>query len=238
LSGANDGKNVNLRNLKAYLDVRNVDTEPSIIGKKLIKWWPNNRRSYPWREQSDPYKILIAEIMLQRTKADQVLLVYQAFLQKFPTIFDLARGSKKEITVFFKKLGLLWRASVIKEMACYVVEKYNGIFPKEKKNLLDIPAVGDYMASAMLSFAYGEPDVVVDSNVCRIVLRVYGLDVKGEARKNKIVREIANKMLPSNIESRSFNFALIDFAALVCKPAEPLCQKCPINELCIYYLRT
>jgi len=212
-----------------------VNFQLSVIGNKLIEWWFKNGRSYPWRETSNPYRIVIAEVMLQRTKADQVLPVYLDFLRKFPTIFDLAKASENEIKPFFRRLGLLWRAVLVKKMADFVVGKHNGIFPRNKEDLLKIPAVGEYISNALLSFAYHQPVVIVDSNVCRIVVRIHGLKIRGEPRRNKVVHELARKMLPSKDKSRSLNLALIDFATLVCKPKKPLCTKCPINSNCDYY---
>lgn len=212
-----------------------MNCEPTNVGKKLIEWWSRNGRSYPWREASDPYRIVIAEIMLQRTRADQVHPVYLDFLEKFPTIFDLSRGSEDEIASFFKKLGLLWRAVVVKKMADFVVERYDGILPTNRKDLLKVPAIGEYISDAILSFAYGQPAVIVDSNVCRIVMRVHGLKIRGEARRNKTIRELANKMLPAKQKSRFLNLAFIDLAALICKPTKPLCTECPINSNCDYH---
>ena len=216
-------------------EVRRVNWQPSVVGKRLIEWWLKNSRSYPWRETSDPYRIVIAEIMLQRTRADQVLPVYLDFVEEFPTIFDLARASENEISSFFKKLGLLWRAAIVKKMADLVVERYDGILPRNKKELLQIPGIGEYISNAILAFAYGQPAIVVDSNVCRIVVRLYGLKIPGEARRNRTVRELSSKMLPSKQNSRSLNLALLDFAALVCKPLRPLCLECPIRSGCDYY---
>lgn len=212
-----------------------MNCQSSNIGKKLIKWWFKNSRSYPWRETSDPYRIVIAEIMLQRTRADQVLPVYLEFLEKFPTVFDLAKASENEIGSFFNRLGLLWRAGRAKKMADFVVEKHDGIFPRNRQDLLMIPAIGEYISNAILSFAYDQPAVIVDSNVCRIIMRLYGLEISGEARRNRTIREIADKMLPSGQKSRFLNLALIDFGALICKPAKPHCLKCPINSSCNYY---
>jgi A/G-specific adenine glycosylase len=216
---------------------KNLDAEPSILGARLVQWWLKNRRSYPWRETCDPYKILLAEIMLQRTRAEQVTPVYSEFLEKFPTIFDLAGASEKDIAPFFGRLGLSWRTRTTKKMAEFVIKKYNGLVPQTMEQLLEIPGVGEYISAAVLSFAYEKPAIVVDSNVCRVIMRVYGIRGDGELRKNKKIRDIANKMLPMNEKSKCINLALIDFAALICKPAKPLCPSCPLNFWCEYYHR-
>jgi len=120
-------------------------------------------------------------------------------------------------------------------MAHFVVEKYNGILPRNKKDLLEIPAIGEYISNAILSFAFGQPVVIVDSNVCRIVMRVHGLKIRGEARRNRRLWKLADELLPSGEKSRSLNLALIDFGSLICKPTKPFCTECPINLNCNYY---
>jgi len=202
---------------------------------KIIDWWLRNRRSYPWRKTSDPYKIAIAEIMLQRTRADQVLPIYLSFIKKFPTITDLAKASEVEISYFFRKLGLFWRAGLVKKMANFVVKEYRGTFPKDLKSLIKIPAIGEYISRAILSFAYGKRVVVIDSNICRIVKRIFGIEVSGEARRNRDIQRLAEKLLPSEIESKFINWALIDFSALICKPSRPSCEICPIRNCCNYF---
>ena len=173
--------------------------------------------------------------MLQRTRADQVVPVYLEFLETFPTIVDLEKASENEIGSFFNRLGLFWRARLTKKMADFVAEEHDGIFPRNRLGLLRIPAIGEYISNAILSFAYDQPAVIVDSNVCRIIMRLHGLEISGEARRNRKIREIADKMLPPRQKSRFLNLAFIDFGALICKPAKPHCLKCPTNSSCDYY---
>ena len=217
------------------VDMSHKSASPPEIGRCLVAWWFKNGRSYPWRRERDVYKILVAEIMLQRTRADQVASVYAEFLQKFPSVFDLSRAEEKEIGSYFRKLGLHWKTSLVKKMAEFVVSDYDGVFPRERKELLRIPFIGEYISDAIMSFVFNERVIVIDSNVCRIVKRVYDLQVKGEMRRNRTVKEIVSKLLPSNENSRRLNFALIDFGALICKPIRPLCQQCTINDFCEYY---
>lgn len=174
--------------------------------------------------------------MLQRTKVDQVLPVYSKFIKRFPTISSISQAPENEILLYFKKLGLLWRAMSLKKMADYVLEKHNGIIPKNKKDLVKIPAIGEYISDAVLSFAFDQRAIVIDSNVCRTVMRIYGLKLGGEIRKSKTIYELANKMLPAGEKSRFLNLAFIDHAALICRPFKPICTECPINGCCNYYL--
>src|SRR5271157_3099422 len=132
----------------------------SVLPTMLLKWYEKNGRSFPWREKRDPYQILIAEIMLQRTKANQVLPVYLDFIREFPTIESLKTATVRKVKRYFARLGLLWRANRVKQMAQDIVERFNGRIPSDRDQLLAIPSVGDYIADAVLAFAYGK-DVAV-----------------------------------------------------------------------------
>ena len=209
----------------------------SAFGVLLLEWFGKNGRCFPWREKKDPYQILIAEIMLQRTKADQVVPVYLDFMREFPTIDDLKAASVKQIKRYFATLGLLWRADRIKQMAEDISERFNGKIPSDRDRLLSIPSVGDYMADAVLAFAYGKDVAVVDSNVCRVIGRVFGLDWKKEARRKPVFRNIPSKLLPQG-KARKFNWAIIDLASVVCLPREPLCLKCPLRIICEFAKET
>jgi A/G-specific adenine glycosylase len=197
----------------------------------LLKWYEKNGRSFPWREKRDPYQVLIAEIMLQRTKANQVVPVYLDFIREFPTIDSLRATSPRKIKRHFLRLGLLWRADRVKQMAKDIVGRFNGKIPSDRDQLLSIPSIGDYMADAVLAFAFGKDVAVVDSNVCRVVGRVFGIDRKKEARRRPAFREIPDRLLPKG-KAREFNWAIIDLASIVCLPKTPLCSRCPLSRIC------
>lgn len=201
------------------------------IADLLIDWYRKNGREYPWRGKCTPFQILMAEIMLQRTKADQVTPVYLAFLKKFPDPERLGEASRKEIAIYFSKLGLIRRARLVVLFAQDLLTRFNGKIPRDRKELLSLPSVGEYTADALLCFAFDEDVTVVDSNVCRIVSRVFGLKARGEARRDPRYRKILDEILPSG-KAKEFNWALIDLGALVCKPNNPLCKLCPLGSLC------
>ena len=205
-----------------------------IVSDLLLEWYIDNKRSYVWRGKKDPYKILIAEIMLQRTKADQVEPVYLSFLKKFPTPEELNRASEEEISFYFKKLGLLWRAPLLKRLAKELVDRFEGKIPESRNRLLSLPAIGEYVADAVLSFAFGKDIAVVDANVCRVIGRVFGLKAKGEARRDHRFRMIAQQILPPG-KAKEFNWSMIDFASLICVPHNPKHSICPLREICSYY---
>ena len=210
-----------------------------VFTELLLKWYRKNGRSYIWRKKKDPYSVLMAEIMLQRTKADQVEPVYMDFMRRFPDVRELNRATEKEIGEYFGRLGLLWRTRLVKRLAGELADRFGGRVPEDRNELLSLPAVGDYMADAVLSFVWGRDVAVVDANVCRVVGRVFGLTARGEARRNRRFRRVAQELVPSG-EAKEFNWAMIDFAALICTPRNPKCGGCPMNEFCFYYqqLRT
>ncbi|MEM3646808.1 MAG: hypothetical protein QW334_01500 [Thermofilum sp.] len=203
------------------------------VREKLLQWFEINGRDFPWRRTRDPYRILIAEIMLQRTRAEQVVPVYEEFIRHFPNPESLARAGMEAVRAFFSKLGLLWRADLVVRLAGELVKRFGGSPPPEREKLLSLPAVGDYMADAVLSFAYGMDVAVVDSNVCRVLRRIFGLKPKGEARRDRRFRELAMKLVPHG-KSREFNWAMIDFASEVCTPRKPKCRECLLKSICVY----
>lgn len=203
------------------------------ISNLLIKWFKNNGRTYPWREKRNPYEILIAEIMLQRTKADQVTPVFLSFLDEFPDLETLSNAPSEKITKYFSKLGLIHRAERVKTLATELNKRFNGNIPNKRKELLSLPSVGEYITNAVLCFAFGEQVAVIDSNVCRILGRLFTLNANGEARRDPQFKYAINELLPSG-SAKEFNWGMIDLGALVCKPTKPLCHKCPLREFCDY----
>ena len=204
------------------------------LSERLLEWYEKNKRKFIWRKINDPYEILIAEIMLQRTKADQVEPVYRLFLKEFPNVQKLNEANEITIKGYFSQLGLLWRAQLVKDLAKELMQRFKGKVPGNRAELISLPGVGEYIADAVLSFAYGRDVAVVDTNVCRVISRVFDLKAKGEARRDPKFRKIAQEMLPAG-KSRNFNLAMIDLAALVCIPKKPKCHICPLNNLCAYY---
>jgi len=203
------------------------------FAKLLLQWYQNNGRSYAWRGKNDPYAILIAEIMLQRTRASQVEPVYLSFIEEFPTLKELNDASYKRIEKHFAKLGLIWRAGLVRSLAHELVTEFNGKVPDSAKQLLSLPGVGEYVADAVLSSAYGRHVAAVDANVCRILGRIFNLKARGEARRDSKFKELAQKILPRG-RAKEFNWAMIDFGALVCAPRKPACGTCPLSSICDY----
>jgi len=210
----------------------------SFFTDTLLRWFYRNGRKFPWRRESDPFRILIAEIMLQRTKAHQVAPVYIEFIKRFPTIKSLRCAKRNEINMFILRLGLHWRTKMIAKMVQEINSKYDGLIPSERQELLTIPGVGDYISDAVTVFGFGGRRTVIDSNVIRLVSRFFGVPIQGEVRRNKdfvrFCQTLVNK-LPSN-RIKDFNWALIDLPALICI-RNPRCQICPLSSKCNYFAK-
>ncbi len=167
--------------------------------------------------------------MLQRTKAEQVLPVYISFSEKYETPQDYLKDEKASI---FKSLGLSWREKEFKKLARILSGRE---IPSDKKSLLDLPGVGEYIASAYRSLHLGIRDVIIDSNIVRLYGRFFGFETDGETRRKKWFIELADKLTP--IENlKEYNYGLIDFTRKICKP-KPLCNICNLREECYYHLK-
>ncbi|MEM2878877.1 MAG: hypothetical protein QXH35_04545 [Nitrososphaerota archaeon] len=210
------------------------------IVRRLLDWFAKHGRDYPWRRTTEPYRILIAEMMLQRTKSDQVAGLYQQFIQKYPEPQALAHANVEEIEKFLLPLGLRWRARKIRETGKTVMEMFNGRIPEQEEKLLALPGVGEYAARAVLCFAYGKDVPLVDANVCRVLGRLLNMPPRGEARRDRKFIETAHRLhryVPAG-RSREYNWAILDLAATVCTPRRPVCPECPLKDLCSYPNKT
>jgi A/G-specific adenine glycosylase len=214
-----------------------ADNDETFFIHGIINWYKKNKRNFPWRIETDPYKILIAEIMLQRTRAEQVLPVYLKFIKQFPNVTSITTADIQQISSHMLSLGLAGRAILIKKMAFSITSDYEGNIPEDHPILLTLPGIGNYIADALNVFAFNKKRTVIDSNVIRIVARFFGINIKGEMRRKRdfITRcqNLSNSIVLESV--KDFNWGLLDFGALVCK-TKPLCHICPLSEKCKYYL--
>lgn len=202
------------------------------IRQALLHWWVDNKRSFPWRETQDPYKILVAEILLHRTKANQVIPLYELFLQHFPDIQTLSKSSPCELAALFHSAGLRWRWKLIYAMALELQTRFQGNIPDDKNTLIALPGISNYIASAVRCFAFGYPDAILDTNTVRVAGRLLDLTITDSSRRSKLFRHILEHLIdPDN--PREFNFALIDLAAQVCKSLNPLHAECCLKQYCL-----
>jgi len=201
--------------------------------KALISWWRKYRREFPWRNARTPYEILIAEILLHRTKADQVVPVYNRFLSSFPSVKHLASATPEDVLDIIRPLGLAWRAPLLVRMACRIMETSGGTILDDRSWLLSLPGISDYTASAVLCFAFEKRASLLDTNTIRILGRMENMTVNDNSRRNKKFHQ-AYLSLMCNSSPRDFGYAMIDLGALVCAPRNPRCDDCPINFACSY----
>jgi A/G-specific adenine glycosylase len=201
----------------------------------LIRWFKKNKRDYPWRKTKNPFRVLIAEMMLQRTKADQVEPVYLNFFSNFKTPAEVACTDMRKLNRILYPLGLRWRIKRFKEVSQVIVGKNRGKVPESRDEISKLPGVGDYVAGIVLSVAFNKKEWIVDSNVVRIFKRYFGISTSKEGRRDKHVIDIA-KTYANCSQPRKANLALLDFAALVCTPRKPVHERCPLSRSCHYFL--
>lgn len=207
----------------------------SFFTNQLLLWGKNNFRFFPWRISGiGVYESLIAELLLRKTTASQVLKVYPEFLRVFPRPEKLLESSTSHLEDIIKPLGLYkQRAKVLKDIARVLVTK--GL-PQSLDKIRELPHVGIYIPNAIACFCLGERVPVIDSNICRIYSRIFGLNGPRDVRRNKEVQNLAWKLLPKD-KFIEFNYALLDFGALVCKGrGQPMCVECPVNTCCKLFI--
>lgn len=204
--------------------------------EKLLDWYEEEGRAFPWRETENPYEILIAELMLQKTSASQVLPVYRGMIDSYPTPDDLSVADVDDIAEEIYSLGLQnTRAERLRELGRELVENHSGRVPRDKDFLMELPGVGEYISDAVLVMAFGEERAMIDVNVGRVLGRAFFGEEDYSPGSERIERK-AEELLPSG-EVREFDLSLIDLGALVCRPENPSCGECPLSRICEYFRR-
>jgi A/G-specific adenine glycosylase len=202
------------------------------IVKILLEWHRESRRVLPWREKRDPYMVLVAEFFLQRTPTSRVAVILPKFIGEFPSLEKLASADPDKLKHAYRTLGLGKRMLWLVETAKVLCQKHDGKVPDKLEDLLSLPGIGEYTASAILCFGFGGDVPIVDANVVRVLTRIFGLPVTHRIG-NSSLKELARKLVPKG-KGVDYNEAILDFAAIVCKK-NPLHQKCPLTDLCSYF---
>src|SRR5713226_2845882 len=200
--------------------------------KFLLGWFRQYRRDLPWRRTTDPYRIWLSEIMLQQTRVAAVIPYYQRFLERFPDIHALAAAPQEEVLRVWSGLGYYSRASNLQRAAQEIVAKHGGVFPRAKKDALELPGIGSYTAAAILSIAYGAKHAVLDGNVARVLARLFA--VQGDlldAKPWQSLQKTANALLDPKSPS-DWNQAMMELGATLCTPQSPQCLLCPATQFC------
>jgi len=199
----------------------------------LLDWYQKNGRDLPWRFKGgaapDPYPVWVSEIMLQQTTIAMGTDYFLRWMKRFPTLKSLAEAPLDDVLKMWAGLGYYTRARKLYECAQILEEKYNRTFPKTHEELLKLPGIGPYTASAICAFAFNQPMTVVDGNVIRVIARLYGITTPVDI---KDIYQRAQKLTPGT-QGADYASAIMDLGATVCKPSSPLCNLCPWNKDCI-----
>ncbi len=202
----------------------------------LIHWYLINQRDLPWRKTKDPYKIWLSEIILQQTRVAQGIVYYLRFLDRFPTILDLAKADEDTILKLWQGLGYYTRARNLHHTAKYIVEQYKGEFPTDYNKIISLKGIGEYTAAAITSICFNEPYAVLDGNVYRVLSRYFDINTpinstEGIQHFKKLSQSLINIKSPGN-----HNQAIMELGATICTPKNVLCDSCPLNENCLALL--
>lgn len=209
--------------------------EPAVLRKQLIKWYLKNHRDLPWRRSNDPYHIWVSEVMLQQTQVNTVLSYYRQFIKTFPNLKKLARADLQDVLKVWEGMGYYARARNLHRAAKAVAKNYSGKLPNTWEAFHSLPGVGDYIAAAVLSIAFDQPYPVVDGNVKRVLARLYKIGAPvNHSSSYPVFKDAAGKLLDSK-KAGTFNQAMMELGALICKPKNPLCGACPLDSLCLAF---
>jgi len=200
--------------------------------RALLHWYCRNARRFPWRETENPFQILLSEVLLQRTQACQVRDNYERIAAAFPTPHALAAASLDDLQNALRSLGLAKRAATLQMMGRELVTRFDGAVPASLEDLMGLPGVGRYVAAATACFGTGARVAMLDANFVRVFSRYFGVvSRKKRARDDLALWRLAKSLLPRK-NAQDYNRALIDFAAVVCKPRAPACPDCPLRQRC------
>lgn len=204
------------------------------IGNKLLNWYQKNARDLPFRQTKDPYKIWICEIVFQQTRINQGLNHYNNFIKRFPDVKTLAEAQEDEVLLYWKGLGYYSRAINIHKAAQQIMNDYQGVFPSQHEEILKLKGVGKYTAAAVSSICFNGKIPAVDGNFYRVLSRIFADDFDiSNSRAFTYFSELATLVLPDNVGD--FNQAMMDLGSEICKPKNPICGECPLNEDCLAF---
>lgn len=203
--------------------------------KELLGWYANHRRSLPWRGETDPYRIWVAEVMLQQTQVEAVIPYYRRWLEQFPTVRSVAEASLDQVLKIWEGLGYYSRCRNVHRACQIVAHKYGGEVPSTWEEFRHLPGVGDYTAAAVLSFSFGKVYPVLDGNVSRVMARLTAFPEPVSKGKRTFLRKLEEWI--DREDPARFNQAMMELGSLVCRKNQPRCFECPITGFCLGYRR-
>ena len=210
-----------------------------MIAKKILYWYDNNKRSLPWRRKCSSkqkeYFTLVSEFMLQQTQVTTVIPYFNNFIKNIPNFEALAKVNETKLLRCWQGLGYYSRAKNLKKSARLIIDKYNGRLPDNYDELINLPGVGDYTASAISAIAFNQQIIPLDGNIERLLKRILNLKTEKEIKKENLHKE--KKVFGQTTRSNDYVQALMEIGALLCKPRIPNCEKCPITKYCLSFKR-
>jgi A/G-specific adenine glycosylase len=202
---------------------------------RLLNWYHKNGRTLPWRGQADPYAIWVSEIMLQQTRVETVIPYFIRWMERFPTVTDLARASEKDVLNVWEGLGYYSRARNLRRAGQLVLEQHDGRLPRDPGALRKLPGIGRYTVGAISSMAFGLDEPTLDGNLRRVFARVFNVSQPADSQAGeRILWDLAAENLPAG-RAGDYNQALMDLGAAICVPRNPHCALCPLRRLCKAY---
>lgn len=196
--------------------------------RRLLRWYARHHRTLPWRQTKDPYRILVSEVMLQQTQVNRVIPKYREFIRSYPSLVALARASTRAVREVWYPLGYNVRPLRLRNIARTTVRRFGGRLPSTREDLLSLKGIGPYTAGAVLTFAFGKPAPIVDTNVRRVLRRVF---FGGDPVPEAVLWRLSGALLPAH-DGYDFNQALMELGATVCRARTPACRSCPMRSLC------
>ena len=208
----------------------------SNFSKQLLLWYHNQARDLPWRVNQDPYRIWVSEVMLQQTTVTAVIPYFEKWMQRYPTLEDVAGASLEEVMKTWEGLGYYRRVKNLHKATQMIQKEHGGKVPQTRKELDALPGFGPYTIGAVLSIAFNQREPIIDANVRRLVMRLLAIEGIADTKQDAEVYDYLEKVMPQK-NMRDFNQALMEIGALVCRSQEPSCLLCPIKTYCEGYAK-
>lgn len=210
------------------------ESKYTLIRNILLKWYDNNKRQYPWRKSNDLYKILVTEILLQKTIASNVSNMYNSFFKKYKDFSSINNTTISELQLAIKVLGLSnKRTQILKDLSQLIITKHNGEIPRDTDKLKEVNGIADYVSNAFGCFGLNKRTLFFDVNIKRVIMRLF------EPQDSKFTRDSMYSHLDNflpKVEVKYMYWAMLDFGALICSKNKPKCALCPTAEHCLYFL--
>lgn len=204
--------------------------------RRILEWYKIYRRDFPWRNTDDPFRIIIAEILLQQTNAEKVVPVYNDFIARFPSPSALSVARPSHVQQYISRIGLNYKTMRLITIAKIINDNYDGLIPSSEIEIRKLPGVGKYITNALLCNAFHKKLALLDTNIIRIINRYFSISSKRKRpRTDPQLWEVAKYLLPRNSSKcRIWNYSILDYCALVCKHYRPACDKCTCFSYCDY----